>query len=107
MVARPERPRERSEPIRRPKLSPGHCRLGMRRKILIILSNRLSPTQKPRWLELDSDEKGNIHKQRPLRAQPGEARYDEVWENDEGRTEFASCYRFKRKYGHKLQKRAS
>ena len=74
---------------------------------MIILSNRLSPTQKPRWLELDSDEKGNIHKQHPLHAQPKAARYDEVWENDEGKTEFAACFRFKRKYGHKLQKRAA
>ena len=78
----------------------------MKRKILVILSNRLSPMQRPRWLELDSDEKGNIHKQRPLRARPREARYDEVWENDEGRTEFESCFRFKRRYGHKLQKRS-
>ncbi|HYV28567.1 MAG TPA: hypothetical protein VFA77_13605 [Candidatus Eisenbacteria bacterium] len=77
-----------------------------KRKILIILSNRLYPTQKAKWLELDSDEKGNIHKQQPLRSQPREARYDEVWENDEGKTDFASCFRFKRKYGHKLQKRA-
>src|SRR5438477_8693061 len=40
----------------------------MKRKILIILSNRLSPTQRARWLELEADEKGNIHKQRPLRV---------------------------------------
>jgi len=76
------------------------------RKILVILSNRLSPTQKAKWLELDSDETGAIHKQHALRTQPRNARYDEVWENDEGKTDFASCYRFKRKYGHKLQKRA-
>jgi len=60
--------------------------------------------QKPRWLELDCDDKGNILKQRPLRTAPREPRYNEVWENDQGKTEFASCYRFKRKYGHKLQK---
>jgi len=78
----------------------------MKRKILVILSNRLSVTQKPRWLELDCDDKGNILKQRPLRARPREAKYHEVWENDQGKTEFASCYRFKRKYGHKLQKPA-
>jgi len=80
------------------------CAKLMKRKILIILSNRLRSLQKPRWLELDSDEKGNIYKQRPLRAQPRQARYDEVWENDEGRSEFTSCFRFKRKYRHKLQK---
>jgi hypothetical protein len=77
----------------------------MKRKILVILSNRLSPFQKPKWLELDSDEKGNIHRQRGLRAQPRQARYDEVWENDEGKTEFDSCFRFKRRYGHKLQRK--
>jgi len=79
----------------------------MKRKILIILSNRLSPTQKPKWLELTADEKGNIHKQRPLRTRPQVPAYDEVWENDEGKTEFASCFRFKRKYGHKLQRRGA
>ena len=78
----------------------------MKRKVLVILSNRLAPMQKCRWLELDCDEKGNILKERPLRAQPREPRYHEVWENDEGKTEFASCFRFKRKYGHKLQKAA-
>jgi hypothetical protein len=62
--------------------------------------------QKPRWLELDSDEKGNILQQRPLRAQPRNPSYDEVWENDEGKMEFSACFRFKRKYGHRLQKRA-
>ena len=76
----------------------------MKRKILVILSNRLSPMQKPRWLELDCDGKGNILKQRPLRAQPRDPRFHEVWENDEGKTEFASCHRFKRRYSHKLQK---
>lgn len=76
----------------------------MRRKILVILCNRWNRNQKPVFLELDSDEEGNIHKQRVLRAQPREARFHEVWENDEGRTEFAACHRFKRKYGHKLQK---
>ena len=80
--------------------------MAKKRKILVILSNRLSPLQKPRWLELDTDEKGNIYKQNPLRAQPREARFDEVWENDEGKTEFESCFRFKRRYGHKLQKAA-
>jgi hypothetical protein len=77
----------------------------MKRKILVILSNRLSRFQKPKWLELDCDDKGNIHKQHPLRNEPRKALYDEVWENDEGKTEFASCYRFKRKYGHKLQRK--
>ena len=80
---------------------------AMKRKILIILSNRWNRSQKARFLELDCDPEGNILKERPLRAQPREAKYHEVWENDEGRTEFASCHRFKRKYGHKLQKAKS
>ncbi|HWX19194.1 MAG TPA: hypothetical protein VN578_04710 [Candidatus Binatia bacterium] len=75
-----------------------------KRKILVILSNRLNRNQKPRFLELDCDEEGNILKESTLRSRPRQPRYHEVWENDEGRTEFAACHRFKRKYGHKLQK---
>ena len=69
----------------------------MKRKILIILSNRWNRNQKSRFLELDCDPEGNILKERPLRSQPREPRYHEVWENDEGRSEFASCHRFKRR----------
>jgi len=76
----------------------------MKRKILIILSNRYNRSQKPRVLELDCDPKGNILKQRPLRTMPAKPAYDEVWENDKGKTEFNSCHSFRRKYGHKLQK---
>jgi hypothetical protein len=76
----------------------------MKRKVLVILSNRLNRSQIPRFLELDCDEQGNIFKERRLRAEPREARFAEVWENDEGKTEFAACHKFKRKYGHKLQK---
>ncbi len=77
----------------------------MKRKVLVILSNRLNRLQKPRFIELDCDEEGNILKQRPLRSQPREPRYHEVWENDDGKTDFDSCHRFKRKYGHALEKR--
>ena len=76
----------------------------MKRKVLVILSNRLSRSQKPRFIELECDEEGNILKQRILRSQPREPRYAEVWENDDGKTDFASCHSFKRKYGHALQK---
>ena len=79
----------------------------MKRKILIILSNRWNRNHKVRFLELDCDPEGNILKQRPLPREPREKRFNEVWENDEGRTEFESCHRFKRKYGHKLQKPSS
>ena len=77
----------------------------MKRKVLVILSNRLNRSQKPRFIELDCDEEGNILKERALRSQPREPRYAEVWENDDGKTDFTSCHSFKRKYGHPLQKR--
>ena len=78
----------------------------MKRKILVILSNRWDRNHKSRFLELDCDPEGNILKERSLRAQPREPKYHEVWEN-EGRNDFKACHRFKRKYGHKLQKKAT
>lgn len=77
----------------------------LKRTVLIILSNRVNRSQKPRFLEMQCDDQGNILKEKKLRSAPAEARFDEVWENDEGRTEFASCFRFKRLYSHKLQKK--
>lgn len=77
----------------------------MKRKILVILSNRLNRSQKPRFVELECDNDGNIQSEKSLRTQPREAVYDEVWENDEGRTEFSSAFRLKRKYTHPLQKK--
>ena len=76
----------------------------MKRKILVILSNRWIRSQKPRHLELECDAQGNILKQRALRGTPGKPIYDEVWENNEGRTDFTSCHNFTRHYRHKLQK---
>ncbi len=76
----------------------------MKRKVLIILSNRLNRLQKPRFIEVSCDEKGNVLKEHALRSPPREARFDEVWENDDGKTDWASCHSFKRKYGHRLQK---
>ncbi|MFO1496953.1 MAG: hypothetical protein U1G07_00905 [Verrucomicrobiota bacterium] len=76
----------------------------MKRKILVILSNRLNRNQRVRFLEVDTDDKGNILKEQPLRGEPREPRFDEVWENDEGKTEMSSCHRFKRKYRHKLER---
>jgi hypothetical protein len=75
----------------------------MKRKILVILSNRFNRNQKVRYIEVDCDDKGNILKEHPLRSEPRKPAYDEVWENDDGKTEMSSCNRFKRKYGHKLQ----
>lgn len=74
------------------------------RKVLVILSNRLNRLQKCKYIELDCDDKGNILKERPLRSEPKEARFDEIWENDEGKPDMSTCHRFKRKYRHKLEK---
>ena len=76
----------------------------MKRKVLVILSNRLNRLQKPRYIEVDCDEKGSVLKEHRLRRQPREPRNHEVWENDDGKTDFGSCHRFKRKYGHALEK---
>ena len=76
----------------------------MKRTVLVILSNRLNHFQKPRFIEVDCDEEGNILKERPLRAAPRQPRYHELWENDDGKTDFGSCHSFKRKYNHPLQK---
>ena len=77
----------------------------MKRKILVILSNRLSPSQKARYLELDCKSDGTILEERPLKREPQAAAYDEVWENDEGKDELKFCHRIKRLYRHPLQKK--
>jgi len=79
----------------------------MKRKILVMLSNRVDPNFKVRHVELECDDKGNILQEKKLRRVPREARFDEVWENDEGRQDVKSCFRFKRKYGHRLEKKAN
>jgi hypothetical protein len=76
----------------------------MNRKILLILTNRWDRNQKPRFVEVDADNKGNVLKERPLRAQPREPVYAEVWENDEGKSVWAECNSFRRKYPHPLEK---
>ena len=75
-----------------------------RRKVLVILSNRLNRLQKVHYVEIVSDEKGNILREHPLRREPKEPIYDEVWENDEGKPNMSTCHRFKRKYRHRLEK---
>jgi hypothetical protein len=80
--------------------------MSTKRKILVILSNRLNPSQKARFVELDCDDKGNILKEKPLRRPPREPLYHEVWESDQGKTSLSSSYRMKRKYRHPLEKRA-
>jgi hypothetical protein len=77
----------------------------MKRKILIILSNRLDRNAKVRFIELECKDNGDIVSERILRGQPRKPVYDEVWENDDGRTSFSSCNRFKRRYRHPLETR--
>jgi hypothetical protein len=76
-----------------------------KRKILVILSNRVNLSQVPRFVDVLADDKGTILEEKVLRRRPRAADYDEVWENDEGRTELSSCTRFKHKYNHPLQKK--
>lgn len=78
-----------------------------KRHVLVILSNRLNRLQKPRFIAVECDDKGNVFQERALRAEPREPRYDEVWENDQGKTDFASCHRFSRKYRHRLEKKGA
>jgi hypothetical protein len=73
-----------------------------KRKVLVIMSNRLDRTQKVRYFELECDDEGNILEQKTL---PREARFAEVWENDDGKTDIDSCRSFKRKYRHRLEQR--
>jgi len=81
-------------------------KISTKRKILVILSNRLNPSQKARFVELHCDDKGNILKEKPLRRSPREPVYHEVWESDQGKTSLSSSYRMKRKYRHPLERRA-
>ncbi len=75
-----------------------------KRKILVILTNRWNRNQKARFVELSADAQGNVLRESPLRSQPRKPSYDEVWENDDGKTEWAACTRFRRKYPHPLEK---
>ncbi|MEI7730634.1 MAG: hypothetical protein WCO56_13755 [Verrucomicrobiota bacterium] len=74
------------------------------RKVLVILTNRFQRTAKPKWFELECKEDGSIVSEIQRKSQPRKAIYDEVWENDDGKTEIDSCNRMSRKYSHALQK---
>ena len=50
------------------------------------------------------DEQGSVLSERKLRSEPRKAVYDEVWQNNEGKMDFAASHKFSRLYGHKLQK---
>lgn len=60
----------------KPKKSKKSDRL---RKVLIILSNRLNRLQKPRFMVVECDDLGGIHSEKPVRSEPAEAVFDEVW----------------------------
>lgn len=77
----------------------------MNRTVLVILSNRLDRLVKPIYLQIECNDLGDILSERKLRSEPKQAIYDEIWENDEGRKDLDSCRNFKRKFGHKLQKK--
>lgn len=79
----------------------------MKRKVLVILSNRFNKNQPAKYVELDTQADGSILEETVLKRAPKKPVYDEVWENDEGRTELSSCNRIKRKYDHPLQKKAA
>lgn len=55
-------------------------------------------------MEIECDDAGNIEKETALKSEPRTPRFDEVWENDDGKTSVSSCNRFKRKYRHALEK---
>jgi hypothetical protein len=76
----------------------------MKRKILVILCNRLSPSQPARYVEMDCKDDGSILAERPLKSKPRKASYDEVWQNDEGKDCVKFCHRIKRLYRHALEK---
>jgi hypothetical protein len=84
----------------------GFCVVIMKRKILVILSNRFLPSATVRYLELDCESDGSIVEERRLRGKPRKPIYDEVWQNDEGKKSLESCTRIRRHYGHALEKPA-
>jgi hypothetical protein len=77
----------------------------MKRRVLVILSNRWNRSQEPRYFEILADKDGNILKETKLRAPPTKPIYDEVWENDENKDSVAAALSIKRRYPHKLEKK--
>ena len=76
----------------------------MTNHVLVILSNRLDPRWKTRYYEIDSKKDGTVVREVQLKRAPKKATYDEVWENDDGKTDIDSCTRMKRHYKHPLIK---
>ena len=74
------------------------------RKILIILSDRLNRQKKTRHFELLCKPDGTILKETLLKRLPAKPRYEEVWQNEEGKPSLARCTRMSRMYRHPLEK---
>ncbi len=76
----------------------------MKRNILVILSNRIQPKKTTRYFELECLDDGTVEREERLKRRPTKPIYDEVWENDEGRSDLDSCNRMRRHYKHPLLK---
>lgn len=76
----------------------------MTNQVLVILSNRLDPQWKTRYYDIECKPDGTVLKEVLLKREPKKAAYDEVWENDDGKTDIDSCTRMKRHYKHPLLK---
>lgn len=74
------------------------------RKVLVILSNRFTPLEEPRFLEITCQADGTILEEKRLRRRPARPVYDEVWENNDARQSLDSCKSVKRHYRHPLLK---
>jgi hypothetical protein len=75
-----------------------------KRTVLVILSDRIRPEKTVRYFELDCLEDGTVEREERLKRRPTKPVYDEVWENDDGRSDLDSCNRMRRHYKHKLLK---
>ena len=76
----------------------------MNKKVLVILYNRFTPGKKVSHFELSCKPDGTVLSEVKLKGKPRQPVYDEVWENDDGKTDIDSCTRMKRHYKHRLIK---
>ena len=76
---------------------------NIKRKILVILSDRLNKQKKPLHLELLCKPDGTILKETRLTRLPTKPCYDEVWKNDDGKSSLDTCTSMSRMYRHALE----
>ena len=74
----------------------------MQRKVLVILSNRFTPTKPARYFELVCKDDGTVVKESRCKRRPAKAIYQEVWENNDGKDSIDSCTRMSKHYRHPL-----